>query len=81
MDEIAYRLDAALPTAEEFADEVGRIADECAWTEGLWHFGTADRRRWNELQNTPRDIKTLSDHLVGVYRRVIADDLEARAVA
>jgi DGQHR domain-containing protein len=81
MDEIAYRLDAALPTEEQFEQELRRIADHCAWTNGFWEFSAGDRRRWNELQNTPRDIKILSDHLVGVYRRAIADDPVDRAVA
>ena len=69
MDEISYRLDAALPAAEEFETEFARIRDECAWTDGFWQFGDDDRRRWNELQNTPRDIKALSDHLVRCYRK------------
>jgi DNA-sulfur modification-associated len=81
MDEISYRLDAALPTTEEFATELARISDQCAWTQGFWQIGVGERRRWNELQNTPRDIKVLSDHLLGSYRRAIADDLPARAVA
>ncbi len=72
MDEIAYRLDAALPTEEEFGAELRRIADDCAWTGGFWQFGVGDRRRWNELQNTPRDIKTLSDHLLRSYRQARA---------
>jgi DGQHR domain-containing protein len=81
MDEIAYRLDNALPTVEEFEQEIGRISDHCAWMEGFWRFSADDRRHWNELQNTPRDIKTLSDHLVGAYRRAVADEFGARAVA
>jgi DGQHR domain-containing protein len=81
MDEIAYRLDAVIPTGDEFAQELGRISDQCAWMDGFWQFGVADQCRWNELQNTPRHIKVLSDHLVGVYRRAIDDDLAGRAVA
>ena len=81
MDEIAYRLDSTLPTTEEFATELARISDQCAWTQGFWQIGAAERRRWNELQNTPRDIKVLSDHLLVSYRRAIVDDLSARAVA
>jgi DGQHR domain-containing protein len=69
MDEIVYRHDAALPTPADFAHELARIREDCAWTEGFWHFGDDDRRRWNELQNTPRDIKALSDHLLRCYRQ------------
>ena len=25
-------------------------------------------RRWNDLQNTPRDIQLLTDHLINEYR-------------
>jgi DGQHR domain-containing protein len=81
MDEISYRLDGVLPSAEEYATELARISDRCAWTEGFWQITASERRRWNELQNTPRDIKVLTDHLLAVYRRAIADDLPARAVA
>jgi DGQHR domain-containing protein len=34
----------------------------CAWTEGYWHFGEGYERRWNELQNTDRDIRLLTNH-------------------
>ena len=69
MDEITYKLDEPIPRAVDFEGELQLIVDDCAWTEGEWVFAADDRRRWNELQNTPRDIKTLSDHLVTAYRR------------
>jgi DGQHR domain-containing protein len=69
MDEMTYRLPRAIPTARDFEDGLALIADDCAWTEGTWHFSDTDQRKWNEVQNTPRDIKTLSDHLLRVYRR------------
>ncbi|MGO9791896.1 MAG: DGQHR domain-containing protein DpdB [Solirubrobacteraceae bacterium] len=81
MDEMTYKIDAAMPTASDFEHELRLIGEECAWTDGTWQFGTSDRRRWNELQNTPRDIKLLSDHLVGLYRRNAAASIRNRAVA
>ena len=29
-----------------------------------------DERRWNELQNTPKDIQLLTGHLLREYKRV-----------
>ena len=45
----------------------------CRWTSGIWELSHDDHRRWNELQNTPRDIKVLSDYLVRCYRACIRD--------
>ena len=73
MDEMAYQLDCDIPSARDFEQQLALILDDCAWMEGTWHFSSSDQRRWNELQNTPRDIKTLSDHLVRTYRRACAD--------
>jgi DGQHR domain-containing protein len=33
------------------------------WTSGAWQFGT-EERRWNALQNTPNDIRLLTQHLL-----------------
>jgi hypothetical protein len=35
-----------------------------AWTSGTWHFSAVDDRRWNGLQNTPNDIRLLTNHLI-----------------
>lgn len=44
--------------------ELMKIAPVCHWTEGTWEtLGVA----WNEIQNTPRDIKRLQDTLVRAY--------------
>jgi DGQHR domain-containing protein len=79
MDEMTYRLPGDIPAARDFEDGLAAIASDCAWTEGTWHFSDTDQRRWNEVQNTPRDIKTLSDHLVRVYRRAVSSEAEAAA--
>jgi DGQHR domain-containing protein len=82
MDEIAYELrDEGVPTSRRFAEHLRLIAPLCAWTGGVWEFSTTDQRRWNELQNVPRDIKLLSDFLVRAYRRDVRDDTSVRAVA
>jgi DGQHR domain-containing protein len=41
-----------------------RLAPSCRWTEGTWEtMGLA----WNEVQNTPKHIRALSDTLVRLY--------------
>lgn len=41
------------------------IAPNCRWTDGQWEgLGGV---RWNELQNVPRHIQTLSNHLIRMY--------------
>jgi DGQHR domain-containing protein len=82
MDEISYRLrEDGIPSARQFAEELRRVESACAWTDGTWEFGEGDRRRWNELQNTPRDTKILSDHLVRIYRRQARGASKLSAVA
>jgi DGQHR domain-containing protein len=80
MDEISYVLrDEGVPTARRFEEHMRLIAPDCAWTGGVWKFGASDKRRWNELQNTPRDIKTLSDYLVRLYRSRVRAGASAAA--
>ncbi|MGQ4617850.1 DGQHR domain-containing protein DpdB [Nocardia sp. R7R-8] len=59
-------------TAERTADQlVGSgleskldgLRDVTAWTGGTWDLGPEDQRRWNSLQNTPNDIKLLTNVL------------------
>lgn len=35
-----------------------------AWTAGIWELGPEDQRRWNALQNTPNDVKLLTNALL-----------------
>jgi len=44
--------------------ELALIAPLCRWTGGTWH---EINLPWNELQNTPRHISTLSNYLVRSY--------------
>ncbi len=44
--------------------ELKKIAPYCRWTEGTWEtLGIA----WNEIENTPRDIRKLQTALVNIY--------------
>jgi DGQHR domain-containing protein len=70
MDAIAdhYRRDGT-PTGEQFACDLIPLRPICHWTQGQWEFGGGVVRRWNELQNTPKDIQLLADHLLTQYKK------------
>ena len=40
-----------------------------AWTEGSWFLAPGDERRWNGLQNTPNDVRKLTNLFVQALRR------------
>jgi DGQHR domain-containing protein len=70
MDAIAegYR-SQGMPDMEAFREHLEPLETICAWQEGHWEFGNGERRRWNEIQNTSKDLSLLADHLRGAYRR------------
>lgn len=64
MDRIYAKLSGIGEDYKTIRSELELIAPHCAWTEGHWEsLGVA----WNEIQNTPRDIKKLQDALVRTY--------------
>jgi hypothetical protein len=69
MDAIAdrYRRQGT-PTKEQFVANLKPLSSVCRWTSGEWVFAKRVRRRWNEIQNTPKDIEMLVDHLLNAYR-------------
>lgn len=70
MDAIADPvLDDRLPTVEDFVRGLKVIEPVCRWTEGTWEFGDNVRRKWNEIQNVPRDVQMLTSYLLFEYRR------------
>jgi DGQHR domain-containing protein len=68
MDRIAARATTRKRQREFFAMELARIKKECAWTEGTWK---GLDREWDEIQNTPQDVKMLSQALVQLYAKKI----------
>lgn len=40
------------------------LYEVAAWASGTWDLGPEDQRRWNGLQNTPNDIKLLTNTLI-----------------
>jgi DGQHR domain-containing protein len=69
MDTISDRLDGVpIPTAEQYAEDLQPLQSLCHWTHGAWDLGDRRLRKWNEVQNTSKDISLLSDHLIALYR-------------
>lgn len=64
MDRIYARLTGLEEDYKSIRRELERVAPHCRWTRGTWEsLGVA----WDEIQNTPRDIKRLQDTLVRAY--------------
>jgi DGQHR domain-containing protein len=70
MDAIADYFGGVQPDVVDFVEHLELIAPVCAWTGGYWQLGPY-RRNWNDLQNTPRDVQVIADHLLTVYRRAL----------
>ena len=66
--EVAFTVHGAR-NREQFAEKLRCLVDMdcCAWTNGLWNFGD-ESRIWDRLQNTPPDIRLLSDFIVRAVR-------------
>jgi DGQHR domain-containing protein len=67
METIAARHGAT--TASEFAAGLQPLKGRTAWTSGYWQFSDAERVPWNAIENTPRQIMSLAQHLVRLVRR------------
>jgi DGQHR domain-containing protein len=57
-----------VPAGPDFQEDLSKIAPSCRWTGGFWDFGPHAQRKWNELQNTSRDIQILTDYLISEYK-------------
>jgi len=68
MDAIADRYRKKNPGPKEFRKNLEPLAEHCRWTEGYWDFGPGQQRKWNEIQNTQKDIQLLSNFLLVQYR-------------
>jgi DGQHR domain-containing protein len=50
-------------------DSLQLLAPTTAWTDGVWHLSPGDERRWNGLQNTPNDVRKLTNLFVQIIRQ------------
>jgi DGQHR domain-containing protein len=72
MDAIADRhRTERLPSRQTFRTELETVKPDCRWTEGYWFFGPGRERKWNEIQNTSKDIQLLSNHLLVLFRAAV----------
>lgn len=62
------------PSMDEFRVDLEILAPLCQWTSGNWTFGADITRRWNDLQNTPRDIKMLTNYFMFHYHQMTRKD-------
>jgi hypothetical protein len=67
METIAARTGAR--TSREFVEGLHPLVGRTAWTSGTWKFSESEQVAWNSIENTPRQIMALSQHLVGLLRR------------
>jgi hypothetical protein len=69
MDAIADRYhDAPNTSFEHFLKDLKGMNPFCRWTHGYWDFGGNVTRKWNEIQNTTKDIRLLTNYLLLQYR-------------
>lgn len=69
MDWIGERYGSScIPSREQFATDLMPLKEVCRWTAGYWEFGPGSVRKWNEIQNTSKDIQLLSNHLLIQYK-------------
>jgi DGQHR domain-containing protein len=66
--ELIVARDAA-STREQFERGLGALKGHTAWTSGYWQFSPSEQVAWNSIENTPRQIMALAQHLVSVVRR------------
>jgi DGQHR domain-containing protein len=66
-----YHSEEAL-SRDHFYDNLQALAPVCRWTSGYWEFGPMVQRKWNEIQNTSKDIKLLANYLLLQYRAAVA---------
>ena len=72
MDAIADRhRRAGTPSKETFIADLEPLVPACRWTDGFWEFGPGAQRRWNEIQNTSKDIQILTNYLMVQYKRLV----------
>ena len=52
----------------DIPDKLRALDEVTAWTTGTWTLGPDDKRRWNGLQNTPNDVRSLANLLLAFVK-------------
>ena len=72
MDAITDRFrNYGTPTIEQFAGDLTPLKPLCSWTSGYWDFGPGTQRKWNEVQNTSKDIQMVANYLLIKYKQLV----------
>ena len=72
MDAIAFRhRRKGVLTTDQFRRDLEPLREVCRWTDGYWELGPGERRKWNEFQNTNKDIELLANYLLNQYQASI----------
>jgi DGQHR domain-containing protein len=72
MDAIADRYRTkGLPSKAHFSKDLAAVLPLCRWSEGHWDFGPGQQRKWNEIQNTSKDVQLLSNYLLMQYKSLV----------
>lgn len=58
-------------TQRRFYVDLEPLSRLCRWTQGYWDFGPGAQRKWNEIQNTSKDIKLLTNYLILQYKSLV----------
>jgi DGQHR domain-containing protein len=74
MDTIGSHLAGTpIPTVAQYEQDLRPLVPVCHWTAGTWDFGQGHHRKWNEVQNTSKDLHLLSEHILREYHRLVWD--------
>lgn len=68
MDSLTEDVSAADLPGSRLDIPLSKLRAACAWTSGSWKLGQDDERRWNGLQNTPNDVRLLTNYLLHLTR-------------
>lgn len=78
MDAITDRQRSRVLTVDDYESDLLPLATACRWTNGFWPFGPDSQRRWNELQNTTKDVALLTNYLLMQYKSRVWNQVSAQ---
>lgn len=71
MDSLTDNVKASRIPVRKIEKILAKLWPEAAWTSGSWYFDDGTERRWNSVQNTPNDVRLLTDHLLRRVQQLV----------
>ncbi len=71
MDRMVPRYPKDKNLQSNIANALSQFSDKCAWTNGQWDELNLE---WNEIQNLPKHIRLLADHLIQLDHASLKDN-------